>query len=183
MAIILNNTTKYDAQFTVLKGDQVVVSLPAVEPQGSVSIPTENEYMVTAQATIDGNTYTSAPLKVDGAARFQARVIQHRSQQTYIFDLVKSASTKPNKLQFEKTCLPTVIFTIVKDGKPLQAISVSDSFLAQELTLSDTYTISAVVKGITTDVTTTNNPNAKVTAIDATASADEGYFSLLLGQS
>lgn len=180
MAITLHNTTDFDAQYTVLKGEQVVVSLPAVEPNGSVVIPTSNQYLVTAQTTIDGNTYTSAPIKVDGAARFLARVIQHRSQQTYIFDMQKVPASKPNQLQFEKTCLPTVVFTIIKDSKPLQSISVSDSFMYSSLTLSDTYSISAVVNGITTDVTTTNNPNASITAADATASADKGYFNLVL---
>jgi len=180
MAITLLNTTDFDAQFHVRKGDQVVVSLPVVEPNGTVMIPTNNEYEVTAQATIDGNTYTSAPIKVDGVACFLARVIQHKSQQTYIFDMQKGASTAPNQLQFEKTCLPPVIFTIFKDGKPLQNVVVNDSFMIESLTLSDTYSISAVVNGITTDVTTTNNVNAKITSANASASAGKGYFTLLL---
>lgn len=180
MAITLLNTTSFDAQFKVLKGEQVVVSLPAIPKNGSVQIPTGNNYTVTASTTIDGNVYTSAPISVDGGAGFLAQVIQNKLQQTYIFDMKKVANTKPNQLQFEKTCLSDVIFTISKDGQPLQSIAVSDSFMQSSLTLSDTYTISAVINGVTTDVTTTSNVNATITATDDTAAIDKSYFTLEL---
>lgn len=180
MPITLINQTVFDAQFFVQKGEQVVASLLGLGPGGRVQVSATSEYEVAAQTSIGGNVYTTAPVSVDGAACFLAQVLQNKSEQTYVFDMKKFAPTAPNQLQFEKTCLAPVIFTIFKDGKPLQAIAVNDSFMCSSLALSDTYSIYAVVNGITTDIASTDNPNSIVTVVHANASDDVGYLALEL---
>lgn len=180
MSIILNNSTKFPAQFTVMKGQQLVENLPGVAPGASVSIPTNNTYTVTASTTIENNVYTSAPLTVDGTMGFQAQVIQDSKQGTYVFNMVEVPSTAPNQLQFQKTCLNDATFSISKDGSFLQAINVSDNFNSVNLTLSDTFSIVAVVNGVTTSAVETGSANATVTAIIDTAKHEAGYFTLTI---
>lgn len=179
MAITLYNTTTYDAQYKVLKGQQVVASLPATAPGGSVIIPTTNIYTITAAATIDGNQYTSAPMKVNSGVGFRAEVKQDTAQQTYVFEVIEIPSSQPNQLEFEKTCKADVVFTVLKDNRPLQSISLTSPFMKSSLSLGDTFYISAIIDGVTTDVVTTNDPNAIITAVDDTAGSYPGYFTLL----
>lgn len=176
--LTLKNDTKYIAQYVAKKGGQVIARIPGLEPSGMMSIPTDATYEVIATAVIDGNTYTSAPRDVSGATRFLAQVVQVRAQGTYEFNLVESASTKSNELQFQKTCLSPVTFTITKDGKPLQNVVVNDSFEAQSVQIGDSFSIYAVVNGVTTDTVTTSNPNATIVAVEDSSDLEHGYFTL-----
>lgn len=180
MPITLFNSTKVSAQYLVLKGDQIVASLPATAAGGSVTIPTDNIYTVSAQTTIDSNVYTSAQTKVNSGVGFRAEIKQDFVQQTYVFEMVEIPASKPNQLEFEKTCKSDVIFTIYKDGKPLQPVALTNAFLKTALALSDTYSISAIIDGITTDTITTTNSNATINAVYDTATGFEGYVTLVL---
>ena len=178
--LTLLNNTSFDAHFRVMKGGQVVTSVLAIPKNASVQIRTENSYAVTASAIVDGNVYTSAPMSMDGSGSFQAQVIQNTAGSSTVFDMVKVASSRPDQLQFEKTCLSDVTFTISRDGKALQNITVTDSFTQACLALSDTYSISAVINGVTTEPVTTDNVNATIRAADDPSAPGNSYFTLEL---
>lgn len=181
MAITLRNTTPYIAQYIVKKGEQVIARLPGIEPGAQMLIPTEDTYQIVATTLIDGNTYTSAPMDANGPTNFLAQIKQVRDQGTYEFDVVKGPSTVSNQMQFQKTTLAPVTFTIERDGKPIQAVVVSDSFMMQTLDISDTFYVYAVINGVTTDTVVTSNADAVVTAVVETSSLEYGYFTLELG--
>jgi hypothetical protein len=174
---ILNKTT-FIAQFVIRKGEQIIARLPGIAPGASMTVPTDDSYQVTAMAVIDGNTYTSAPMDVSGPTGFLAQVIQVRAQGTYEFNVVETPSHAPNQLQFQKTCLSPVTYTIAKNGKALQTVVVRDSFETVTLDISDTFYIYAVVNGVTTDTVVTTNPSATVTAVQDTSDLEYGYYSL-----
>ncbi|MET0549131.1 MAG: hypothetical protein ABW002_07670 [Xanthomonas sp.] len=172
------NNTKYVAQFWVMKGDQVIARNPGIKPNASMAIQTDDTFLVTATAVIDGNTYISAPLEVSGPTGFLAQVLQVRSQGTYEFNVVEVASDNPNQLQFQKSCLSRVTFTITKNGQLMQSVVVIDSFKKCPLDISDTYSIYAVVNGVTTDTVTTHNPTATITATTDSSDLESGYATL-----
>ena len=176
--ITLRNTTGYIAQFVVRRGQQIIARIPGVAPGARMLIPTEDTYQVIATAVIDGNTYISAPLDVHGACGFLAQVRQVSAQGTYEFDVIETASRNPNQLQFQKTCLSPVTFTITKNGRALQSVVVPDSFEIRSLEIGDTFYIHAVINGVTTDTTVTSNPNAVIVANTDTSDLESGYFTL-----
>lgn len=180
MAITLLNKTGFDAQYLVLKGEQIIASLPPVPPNGSATIPTTNNYTVGASITINGVLYTSGPIRGSRGRGFMVQITQDSSQQVYVFQMIEIASSEPNELQFKKTCLPDVVFTIYKDNIALQTITLTNRVMKKSLKLDDTFYISAIINGVTTDVTTTNNPNATITAVNDTSSAVQGYYTLLV---
>lgn len=176
--LTLCNNTAYIAQYVVLNGQQVIARIPGIGPGARMRIPTNDTYQVTATAVINGNTYISAPLDVNGPTSFLAQVVQVQAQGTYEFNLVKLPSSNPNQLQFQKTCLSSVTFTISKNGAPLQTVVVDNAFEIQTLTIGDTFYIYAVINGVTTDITTTTDPNAVVTANTDTSTLEFGYYTL-----
>lgn len=179
--LTLRNTTAYVAQFVVLNGQQVIARLPGLMPNAQLVVPTGHTYQVVATTVIDGNTYTSAPLDVSGPAAFLAQVRQVYAQGTYEFEVVELPSTRPDQLQFQKTSLAPVSFTISKDGVPLQTVVVGNSFDVQTLTIGDTFYVYAVINGVTTDTVTTTNPNAVITAQNDDGTLEFGYFRLVVG--
>lgn len=181
MSLTLRNTTNYIAQFVVRKGGQIIARLPGIAPEAQMVVPTEGTYQVTAMTIIDGNTYTSAPMDVTGACSFLAQVLQVPQQGAYEFDVVQGHSTRPDQLQFQKTTLAPVTFTIDRDGVVMQAVVVADSFLMETLDISDTYYVYAIVNGVTTATVSTANPNAEVTAVTDTTTLEQGYFTIEIG--
>lgn len=178
--LTLRNTTAYVAQYVVLNGQQVIARLPGLMPNAQMAVPTGHTYQVVATTVIDGNTYTSAPLDVSGAAAFLAQVRQVYAQGTYEFEVVELPSTRPDQLQFQKTNLAPVSFTISKDGVSLQTVVVSNSFDVQVLDIGDTFYVYAVINGVTTDAVTTTNPNAVITAQNDDGTLEFGYFTLVV---
>jgi hypothetical protein len=178
--LTLKNETPYIAQFLVTRGDQVIARLPGLLAQQVMQVPTTATYEVVASTLLDSNTYTSAPMVIDGATGFLAQVLQVYSQGSYQFNVLEQPSTVSNQLQFQKTCLNPVTFTIRKDGAALQTVVVSDSFTMQTLTIGDNYSIHAVINGITTETVTTSDAGATVSAVVDTSEADVGYFRLLI---
>lgn len=179
MSITLRNTTDFVAQYEVIKGEQVIARLPGIEKGAHMSVPTDDTYEVIATTLIDGNTYTSAPMEVSGSMGFLAQVLQVESQGTYEFDVRESPSTVANQLSFQKTCINPVTFTITKDGKPLQSIVVDNSYQLQTLDIGSTYSIFAVIDGVTTATLVTSNANATVTATTNESALEAGYFRLV----
>lgn len=178
--LVLNNGTSYPAQYTVTKGQQVIARLPGIEPGASVSVPTAATYLVSATTVIEGNTYTSAPLTVTGGRTLRAQVMQEARQGTYVFDVVELQGSDPHQLVFEATTLNPVTFTILRDGRPLQSIVVQGSG-SVTLDIGGSFTIQAVINGITTAVLETSRPDAVITAINDTTEIETGYFTLVLG--
>jgi hypothetical protein len=178
MAITLLNNTAFPAQYVVKKGEQIIARLPAVQKGYSQVVQTDDTYEVVASTVIDGNTYTSAPIDVSSGMGFLAQVLQVPSQGTYEFDVQEVPTKNSDVLSFSKTCINPVVFTITKDGKPLQSIVVENSFESKTLTIGNTYYIYAVINGVTTATTVTSNPNAKVTAVDDTTALESGYYTL-----
>lgn len=180
MAITLRNTTHFIAQFVVLVGERVLARIPGISPGEQIMVPTEGTYQVTAETEIDGNTYTSAPLDANGAVGFLAQVKQVPTQSTYDFELIEVPSTQSDEMQFQKTCLNPVTFTLSKNGAPTQTVVVSNSFEMQVLSLRQTFYVYAVINGITTDTFSTENPNAVFTAVTDTSTLEMGYFTLVV---
>lgn len=179
-ALTFANSTKYIAQFVVNKGDQVVARLPGISPGASLTVPSNNSFTVVATTVIDGNTYTSSPITVSGAMKFLAQVRQHSEQGTYDFEVVQLASSSATQMQFEKTTINPVTFSISQNGVFLQSVVVPNSFVLAALNISETYSIYAVVNGVTTDITTTTNANASVTAVTNTSDLEGGYYMLTI---
>lgn len=174
------NQTSFAAQFVVKKGDQVVARLPRVEHGAMLSLPLNDSFDIVASTVLDGNTYTSAPATVSSATRFLAQVKQEVNQGTYRFEMVTTASSSTLEMQFEKTCLNPVTFSISQNGVPLQYVVVPNSFELVTLAIGDTYSIYAVINGVTTDIATTSNPDAHVTAVADTTDLEAGYFTLVI---
>lgn len=177
-SLTLRNNTPYIAMFTVLKGQQVIARIPGIAPGAQMAIPVTDSYQVEASTIIEGNTYTSAPMDIQSATRFLAQVLQTPVQGAYEFKVVELPSTRSDQLQFEKTTLSPVTFSILRDGVTLQNVVVSDTFRIETLTIDDAYHVYAVVNGITTETVTTTNPDAVITAIEDTSDGELGYFTL-----
>lgn len=177
-ALTLRNNTHWSAMFVVYRGQQVIARLPGLASGAQMQVPATDTYQVVATTVIDGNTYTSAPVSVTGAAGFLAQLRQVASQGTYDFEVVQMASTRPDELQFQKTSLSPVTFSISRKGGLLQNVVVANSVEVVTLNIGDTYSIYAVVNGVTTDTVTTTNPAAKITAIADTSDLAFGYFTL-----
>jgi len=174
----LYNHTKSITQFVVKKGEQIIARIPGIAPGASMQVPTDNKFEVTAMAVIDGNTYTSAPMDVSGSCGFLAQVLQVKAQGTYEFNVVEIASRSPSQLQFQKTCISPVTFTITKNKKPLQIVVVGDAFEVQTVDISDTFYVYAVVNGVTTETFVTNNPAATIVATVDDSDLEYGYATL-----
>lgn len=179
--LTLRNHTAYIAQFVVSRGQQVIARIPGLAPGAQLQVPTAAVYQVVATTVIEGNTYTSAPLEVTGAAGFLAQVRQDVVQGTYEFEVVETPSTRPDQLQFRKTSLSPVTFTIARNGVMLQTLVVANSFQMVTLNIGDTYSIFAVINGVTTDTVTTTDPDATITAIADTSNLKFGYVTLQVG--
>jgi hypothetical protein len=178
--ITLGNNTQFIAQYVVLNGEQVIARIPGIQPGAQLLVPTNDTYQVIATTIINGNTYISAPIDVSGPTNFLAQVVQVPSQGTYEFNVVELPSTDPNQLQFQKTTIGSVTFTITKDGIPLQTVVVNDAFQIRTVTIGDTFSIFAVINGVTTATVVTTNPNATVVANTDTSTLESGYFTLVL---
>lgn len=176
--LTFQNTTAYIAQFVVNKGDQVVARLPGIAPGAQMQVPTDDTYSVTASTILDGNTYTSSPQVVTGAACFIARVLQSSVQGTYDFEMLVEGSTSADQMVFQKTTIGPVTFNISKNGVYLQSVVVPDSFRSVSLEIGDVFSMYAVINGVTTSTAQTTNPNAIVTALLDTSDLESGYFTL-----
>jgi hypothetical protein len=177
-ALTFLNTTPYIAQFVVFKGEQIVARLPGIAPNAQLQVPSDDTYQVTASTILEGNTYTSAPATVSGAMGFVAQVKQNNVQGTYDFEMKVEASNSADQMVFQKTTINPVTFSISKNGVLLQNVVVQNSFLVKTLQIGSTYSMYAVINGVTTDTTQTNNPNAVITAQLDNTDLESGYFTL-----
>ncbi len=119
-------------------------------------------------------------MKVSIGKGFRAQIKQDSAQQAYVFEVIEVASSAPNELQFEKTFLLDVVFTICKDDVPLQPVALANNYMKSSLVMSDTFYISAIINGVTTDITTFKDPNATITAVNDTSATAKGYYTLLV---
>ena len=172
------NTTPYIAQFVVNKGEQIVARLPGIAPGATLQVPSDDTYQVTATTILEGNTYTSAPATVSGAAGFVAQVLQNGQQGTYDFEMKLEASNAADQMVFQKTTIGPVTFTISKNGVQLQSVVVQNSFLVKTLQIGSTYSMYAVINGVTTSTAQTSNANATITAVVDNTDLEAGYFTL-----
>ena len=178
MSLTFLNSTAYIASFVLKKGELILFRLPGIAPSASLEVPLNEVYEVTASTIIDGNTFTSAPVSLNGATRFLAQVMQDASQGTYVFNVVQSPSTVAEQLQFEKTCLGPVTFNLLQNGRWLQSVVVANTFEMITLDMGLPYRAFAVINGITTHDVETSIPTAVITAVADNTSSGFGYFSL-----
>ena len=180
MAITLMNQTNYVAQFVVCQGELIINKYIELAPEAMLEVPTGWTAEIHAVTMIEGNTYTSATTTVTGPAGFLAQTKQIQQQDSYEFEVVEVAYTAPNELQFQQTCRSPVVFNISINGKPQQAVVVDNSFTIKSVNIGTTYSIYAVINGITTEVAQTSNHAATVTAIVDTSVFEQGFYSLLV---
>lgn len=181
MSMNLTNKTNYQTYFTVLKGDLLVASHLPLPPEAMAELATDlPPASIFATTVIQGNTYTSASQSFVGAAGFLAQVKQVMPQGTLEFDMIHVPYSNPNQLQFQKTCVGPVIFSIQQNDQVVQNVVVTDDFIPSTLNISDTYTIYAVINGVTTDAVQTNNPQATISAVVDTGALESGYFLLVV---
>ena len=178
--LTLQNETDFLVMFVVRKGDMTIARTPAF-PRGAIlQVPTRQTYTVVAATVIEGNTYTSAPISVSGPAGFLARILQHGAQGTYEFDMQELPPRSPDQMEFQTTTISPVTFTISGNGIHLQSVIVTDAFRAVTLSLADTYTLYAVINGVTTGTIQTTNPDATITARVAPGGAETGDYVLVV---
>ncbi|MFZ6720684.1 hypothetical protein [Undibacterium sp. Ji49W] len=180
MSMNLTNKTNYQAYFTVLKGDMLIAEHLPVPPESMAELATDlPPASVFATTVIQGNTYTSASQSFVGAAGFLAQVKQVMQQGTFEFDMIHVPYSNPNQLQLQKTCVGPVIFSIRQNDQVTQNVVVTDDFIPSTLNISDTYTVYAVINGVTTDAIQTSNPQAAINAVVDTGVLESGYFLLV----
>lgn len=176
----LFNKTDHVAQFVVKKGTQTIARIPGVVAGGSMEIPTTDTYQVRASIVLDNNTYISAPHKAVPGKHFLAQVLQISSEGTYDFNIVETDGDAPDALVFEKTTIAPVTYTILKNGKPLQKVTVADNYDKKVLHVGSTYYIYSVINGVTTATISTNDPDANVSALNNTSTLEADFFHLEL---
>lgn len=180
-ALTFRNQTPHIAQFVAKKGQLILARLPGIAPQAELLVPSDDVYTVIATTIIDGNTYSTAPATVTGPVEFLAQVKQDAQQGTYEFQMLIEPSPRADQMRFQKTTIGPVTFTISKNGAPVQSVVVPDSFMTQAVTINDTYSVYAVVNGVTTEGVQTTNPNAVITAVVDDTVFEGGYFTLTVG--
>lgn len=179
--ITLTNNTSYVAQFLVYKGEQLIDRIPGIEAGGKCLVPTSDTYQVTATSVLNKNTYISSPMSAKPGDKFKAQVLQISNQGTYDFDVVRSDGSKPDSMEFETTTNSPVIFSVLKDNKPLQNVTVSDNYIGESLYVGNTFQIYAVINGVTTSTITTNDGSANISAQNNTSALEADFFHLALG--
>lgn len=178
--LTLQNETDFLVMFIVRKGDMTIARTPAF-PRGAIlQVPTRQTYTVVAATVIEGNTYTSAPISVSGAAGFLARILQHGAQGTYAFDMQELPPRGADQMEFQTTTASPVTFTISNNGAHLQSVIVKDAFKAFMLSLADTYALYGVINGVTTGAIQTANPDATITVRVGPGGAETGDFELVV---
>ncbi|MGN6668247.1 MAG: hypothetical protein ACTHKH_14955 [Trinickia sp.] len=177
-ALTFTNETAFIAQYVVRKGEQIVARLPGIAPGAVLTVPSDDTYTVTATTQLQGNTYTSAPITVNGAWGFLAQVTQNCEQGTYDFEMLQLPSTAADQMVFQKTTIGPVTFNISKNDVHLQSVVVSNNFRNRSIRIGSEYSIYAVINGVTTCVTTTTNANASITALTDNTDLEAGYFTL-----
>lgn len=179
--LTLRNNTPFPAIYVVKKGQQTIARTPPVAPGAVFQVPGTQTRTVVAATIIEGNTYTSAPITVSGPSGLLARIVQHAPQGTYLFDMQKIPPRGPDRLEFQTTTTSPVNFTISNDGAHLQTVVVKDAFNSVTLSLAGTYSIYAIINGITTDVVQTDDVDAVVTAVESAGAFEHGDYMLLIG--
>lgn len=179
--ITLTNNANSDAQFLVYKGEQLIDRIPGVEPGGVCLVPTADTYEVSATTILNKNTYISAPMPAQPGDKFLAQVLQISNQGTYDFDVVPSAGSKADSMEFETTTNTSVTFSVLKDGKPLQNVTVTDNYDGDSLYVGNTFRIYAVIDGVTTSTITTNDGSASISAENNSSALEADFFHLELG--
>ena len=179
--LTLRNNTPFPAVYVVKKGQQTIARTPPVAPGAVLQVPGARTRTVVAATVIEGNTYTSAPITVSGAAGFLARILQHASQGTYLFDLQEIPPRGPDRIEFQTTTTSPVTFTISNNGAPLQTVVVKDAFNSVTLSLAGTYSIYAIINGITTEMVQTDDADAVVIAVEGTSALENGDYMLVIG--
>jgi hypothetical protein len=164
--LTLQNHTRYIAMFVVKRGDMTIARLPGLAPGAAQQVPTTQTYTVVATTVLEGNTYTSAPIVFTDAMRFLAQVVQQQAQGTYAFEVVSMSSSDPAQLQFETTTIGPVTFEVSANGRHLQSVVIANAFTRQTLQLDGTYSIYAVINGITTDIVTIDDRDAVLAVVE-----------------
>ena len=179
--LTLRNNTPFPAVYVVKKGQQIIARTPPVAPGAEMQVPSTQTCTVVATTVIEGNTYTSAPITVPGSAGFLARILQHAPQGTYLFDMQEIPPRGPDRLEFQTTTTSPVTFTISGNGSHLQTVVVKDAFNSVTLSLADTYSIYAIINGITTEAVQTDDADAVITAVEGTSAITHGDYMLVIG--
>ena len=179
--LTLQNDTWFPAVFVVKKGEMTIARTPAVVYGAALRIPTGQAYTAVAATVIEGNTYTSAPIAFSGAAGFLARVVQRASQDTYEFEMVELPARSTDLLEFQNTTRAPVTFTLSRQGLRLQTVVVNDAFKNVSVSLAGSYSIYAIVNGVTTGTIQTDDPDAVITARLAPGGTEAGDFELVVG--
>ncbi len=174
--MILRNNTVFIAQYVIRKGDVIIARIPGITPGAQLNIPTTDAYQVTASTIIDGNTYISSPMTLEQAADLRATLRQEHSG-AYTFGLEHSPQSQLNTIILENSLVNPVQFTLSLNGRPLQSI-VLNANESQKVNIESIFHIYAIIDGVTTDLVSTTNPNAVITATENTSIPESGYFTL-----
>lgn len=176
-AFRITNQTPFPAYFVLARGQQIIARLSDVAAGASIEVPAQQKFSVVASTILGGNSYTTAPQVFSGASGFLAQVRQQAQHGALNFELISLPSSQANQLQFQKTSLAPVSFILSDAQQELQTVVVSNSFQMTSLNIADTYSIYAVINGVTTDTLSTDNPAATISAVVASS---DGYFQLQL---
>ena len=179
-ALILRNQTPYMAQFFAKKNEQVIAPLPSVAPHGELHVPSD-VYSVIATTIFDDNTYSTAPVSMTVPMKFLAQMKSNVTRRTYECEMLVQPSPRADQAMFDKTTIGPVTFTISKNGIPLQGVVVRSSFKPETLTINGSYSVYAVINGVTTQIVQTTNPNAVISAVVDNTVLEGGYFTLTVG--
>lgn len=176
MPITFLNSTGFDATCVVLDKARTDAVNVLVAPQHFAQLSTAHRYTVVAEHVVHGVVRRSVPVTVTGGAKFFASAIHDPSQKADVLTIEHVPDAGSKVLRFHVDGLAPVDFMIERDGAAFRTITTSDARSEYAVQIDESYTIFAVVNGITTDEVSTTNANALVTvaSIDG-ASLSWGY--------
>jgi hypothetical protein len=169
-AITLTNETQENAEFRFFQGTNRIARL-GVHPGGTASIPTGTQY--TAQAFTTMGDFALASNSVSFTNRSIVLLAQVLAENGYYdFQLLERPGVQPNEITLENTWRLPVQFKVTLPNGPFEMITVVDEHNAGGISTAQTWSIYAIVNGITTGTVQLSDSNAQVAL---KAGDDRGY--------
>ncbi|HEY1080149.1 MAG TPA: hypothetical protein VGE46_08625 [Bdellovibrio sp.] len=180
-AITLENNTRYPAQFVIKQGDIIIAKIPTVPAGAKLQVPTDETFVLSASTNIDENTYVTAPIAMDisRASDYSTRLVQNKTQGTYEFVLEQEPASSLDTLRLRNTMRTPVRISFASNGRFTQSL-VMEPGTKTSLSIEKSFKIFAVINGVTTDVVTTHDAYAKVTAVSDDSSKYPEMYDLII---
>lgn len=178
-AITLLNRTDRLVVFRIHSGERPVLRPPALAPGASQRIPTAVVHRVVATTEVEGNTYTSAPVETVGAADFVARMVSVPPHSLHALELQREAATRPDRLLLQAETPSSATFVVQREDGARQTVVVYSAGEAS-VHIRETFSIYAIVDGVTTGTLSTDDPDARIAVVPEPGMPASGDYVLVV---